>query len=286
MDETNAKHAQESAAKNPLSWIPEFLTLTDKRLRSQTRLLGTAVLVGIGTGVAGVLFTIAVQVVMYFALWVGVGYQSPEPTNEHFPSWLEHLPAWMPQPRPGLEPWLLLLIPSAGGLLCGVLVFTVAPEAEGHGTDAVIAAYHDRKGKIRYRVPIVKTFASAFTIGTGGSGGPEGPITQIGGGLGYFLGSVFGFSNADRRVLLAAGMGAGIAAILRARWPAPCSPPRCSTGRPSSSRKYSCRPASPASRRTARSASSSRAASSRCSARPTTSCLKIPGSSGRTSCWR
>ncbi len=65
----------------------------------------------------------------------------------------------------------------------------------------------------------------------------EGPITQIGAGFGYFLASVFGFSNADRRVLLAAGMGAGIAAILRARWPAPCSPPRCSTGRPSSSRK-------------------------------------------------
>ena len=92
----------------------------------------------------------------------------------------------------------------------------MAPEAEGHGTDAVIAAYHDRKGLIRYRVPIVKTFASALTIGTGGSGGPEGPITQIGAGFGYFLANVFRFSPADRRVLMAAGMGAGIAAILRA----------------------------------------------------------------------
>ncbi len=216
MDETNAKHAQETAAKNPLSWIPEFLTLTDKRLRSQARLLGTAILVGVGTGAAGVLFVTACQIVMYFALWVGVGYRSSEPTNEHLPSWLEQPPAWMPQPRGGLEPWLLILVPAVGGLLCGALVFAVAPEAEGHGTDAVIAAYHDRKGRIRYRVPIVKTFASAFTIGTGGSGGPEGPITQIGGGLGFFLGSVFRFSNAERRVLLAAGMGAGIAAILRA----------------------------------------------------------------------
>jgi chloride channel protein, CIC family len=209
-------HAQEAAAKHPLSWIPEFFTLTDRRIRGQTRLLGTAVLVGVGTGLAGVFFIIACQVVIYLALLVGAGYHSPQPTNEHLPSWLENPPAWMPQPRAGLEPWLLLLIPTIGGLLCGIIVFTVAPEAEGHGTDAVIGAYHDRKGFIRYRVPIVKTFASALTIGTGGSGGPEGPITQIGGGLGCFFANLFHFSSPERRVMMAAGMGAGIAAILRA----------------------------------------------------------------------
>ena len=213
------KSAQAAAAKHPLSWIPEFFTLTDRRIRSQVRILGSAVLVGVVTGVAAVLFTVACQVVIYLALWVGAGYTSKPPAGEHFPSWLEdpqQRPAWLPQPRADFEPWLLLLIPAVGGALCGILVFSVAPEAEGHGTDAVIAAYHDRKGLIRYRVPIVKTFASALTIGTGGSGGPEGPITQIGAGFGYFLANVFRFSPADRRVLMAAGMGAGIAAILRA----------------------------------------------------------------------
>jgi len=210
------KNAQAAAAKHPLSWIPEFFILTDHRIRSQARLLGSAVVVGVVTGVAAVLFTIACQVVIFLALQVGAGYTSKPPAGEHFPSWLESPPAWMPQPRADFQPWLLLLIPTVGGALCGILVFSLAPEAEGHGTDAVIAAYHDRKGFIRYRVPVVKTFASALTIGTGGSGGPEGPITQIGAGFGYFLASVLRFSPADRRVLMAAGMGAGIAAILRA----------------------------------------------------------------------
>ncbi len=72
------------------------------------------------------------------------------------------------------RPWLLLLIPALGGLLSGLLVFRLAPEAEGHGTDAAIAAFHHRQGHIRARVPLVKLVASAITIGTGGSGGREG----------------------------------------------------------------------------------------------------------------
>ena len=139
-------HVQAAVAKHPLSWIPEFFTLTDQRIRGQARLLGTSIMVGIGTGLAGVVFILACQIVMYFALWVGVGYKTTKPTNEHPPQWIEDPPSWMPQPRQGIEPWLLLLIPTIGGVLCGAIVFSFAPEAEGHGTDAVIAAYHDRKG--------------------------------------------------------------------------------------------------------------------------------------------
>ena len=67
-----------------------------------------------------------------------------------------------------------LLIPistAIGGLIAGLLVFGLAPEAEGHGTDAAIDAYHNKGGVIRRRVPIIKTIASAFTIGSGGSAG-------------------------------------------------------------------------------------------------------------------
>ena len=53
------------------------------------------------------------------------------------------------------------MVPALGGLTSGVLVYTLAPEAEGHGTDSVIAAYHNRQGLIRPRVPLVKIFASA-----------------------------------------------------------------------------------------------------------------------------
>ena len=69
---------------------------------------------------------------------------------------------------------------------------------------------------MRARVPLVKIVASALTIGTGGSGGREGPIAQIGAGFGSLLAKLLNMKAADRRILLAAGMGAGIAAIFRA----------------------------------------------------------------------
>jgi CIC family chloride channel protein len=124
--------------------------------------------------------------------------------------------AWLPAVTHALYPWLLLLIPTIGGLLSGILVFTLAPEAEGHGTDAVIDAYHNKQGQIRPRVPLVKIVASALTLGTGGSGGREGPIAQIGAGFGSLLSNLLHLRPTERRVLMAAGMGAGIAAIFRA----------------------------------------------------------------------
>ena len=65
-------------------------------------------------------------------------------------------------------------------------------------------------------MPLVKIVASALTLGTGGSGGREGPIAQIGAGFGSFLGGVLRLRPAERRILMAAGMGAGVAAIFRA----------------------------------------------------------------------
>ncbi len=112
--------------------------------------------------------------------------------------------------------WFLALIPALGGLVSGWLVYTFAPEAEGHGTDAAIDAFHNKGGLIRARVPIVKTLASAVTIGTGGSAGREGPIAQIGAGFGSFLATRLGLTPADRRVLLLAGMAGGIGATFRA----------------------------------------------------------------------
>ena len=112
--------------------------------------------------------------------------------------------------------WLLLLVPALGALLSGLLVYTFAPEAEGHGTDAVIRSFHRQEGVVRHRVPIVKSIASMLVIGTGGSAGREGPIAQIGSGVGSWLAKVFDFSVRDRRLMLLAGMAGGIGAIFRA----------------------------------------------------------------------
>src|SRR5262249_56671563 len=113
---------------------------------------------------------------------------------------------WLSESDQSLRPWLLLIIPAIGGLVSGLLVFLVAPEAEGHGTDAAIAAYHEGKS-IRPRVPLVKLVASAVTIGTGGSGGREGPIAQIGAGFGSLLARRLRFRPAGRRVPVGSGGG-------------------------------------------------------------------------------
>lgn len=112
--------------------------------------------------------------------------------------------------------WFLFLIPVIGGLVSGFLVFKYAPEAEGHGTDAAIDAFHNKGGHIRARVPIIKGIASIATIGTGGSAGREGPIAQIGAGFGSFLATRLGLDASDRRLLLLAGMAGGIGATFRA----------------------------------------------------------------------
>ena len=145
-------------------------------MRSQGRVLAASVLVGIVAGLGGILFSIAGQAVVQLALEGAAGYHAPGPAGEvRFP--------WIPSFHAPFNPWLLLLVPTIGGLLSGLLVYRFAPEAEGHGTDAAIAAYHEHRGYIRPRVPLIKLVASALTIGSGGSGGREGPIAQIGGRL-------------------------------------------------------------------------------------------------------
>lgn len=112
--------------------------------------------------------------------------------------------------------WAIPLVVVLGGLLSGLLVYTLAPEAEGHGTDTVIQAFHMFSGRIRGRVSLVKIVASALTMGSGGSGGREGPIALIAAGFGSFLAGLLKLSDRDRRILVAVGMGAGIGAIFRA----------------------------------------------------------------------
>ncbi len=112
--------------------------------------------------------------------------------------------------------WMILWIPCLGGFLSGLLVFRFAPEAEGHGTDAMIESFHRKKGIIRKRVPIIKTIASSITIGTGGSAGKEGPIAQIGSGFASLLASFLKMDERNRRIMLLAGAAGGISAIFKA----------------------------------------------------------------------
>ncbi|MGC8837322.1 MAG: chloride channel protein, partial [Anaerolineae bacterium] len=115
-----------------------------------------------------------------------------------------------------LGPFYVVLIPALGGLLVGPLVVYLAPEAKGHGVPEVMEAVALRGGRIRPVVAMVKSVASAITIGSGGSVGREGPIVQIGSALGSALGQWLHLSDRRIRTLVACGAAGGIAATFNA----------------------------------------------------------------------
>ncbi|MBI3791499.1 MAG: chloride channel protein [Gemmatimonadetes bacterium] len=96
---------------------------------------------------------------------------------------------------------------------CVFLIRRFAPEAEGHGTEAVIAAVHQSAGRIDWRIAPVKLVATALTLAFGGSVGKEGPAAQIGGALTSGGADLIGLAPADRRRLVICGISAGFAAV-------------------------------------------------------------------------
>jgi CIC family chloride channel protein len=112
------------------------------------------------------------------------------------------------------RPWLLWCIPALGALIGG-FISRLAPETRGGGSDAIIDAFHNQKGTVRRRVPAVKVLSSIFCLGTGGSGGREGPTMQIGGSIGSLVGRYLNVTDRERRILLVAGTAAGMAAVFR-----------------------------------------------------------------------
>jgi CIC family chloride channel protein len=189
----------------------EFLTTILKEatpvdLRIVGRTLLHAALVGIVAGLMGVAFFAALEVVQRFILEYLGGYRILRASGETF---LPELDGTRP-----FRPWLLLFLPAAGALVSG-LISQLAPETRGGGGDAMITAFHQQGGVIRKRVAGVKLLASLFTLGTGGAGGREGPTMQIGGALGSWVGKVLNVTTAERRILMVAGVAAGIAAVFR-----------------------------------------------------------------------
>ncbi len=156
-------------------------------------MVAVAALIGCAAGTVAVLFRKALELLSDI-LWHGVGAR------------------WVAQ-----TPWhWKLLVPALGGLATGYLIRRFAWEAKGHGVPEVIAAVATRSGRMRARVPLVKAIASAITIGSGGAAGSEGPIVQVGAGVGSVLGQVLRVGERRLRTLVGCGAAAGIAAIFNA----------------------------------------------------------------------
>jgi CIC family chloride channel protein len=165
------------------------------------------VILGVIAGLAAITFYLLLHFFEYLFLTSLIGISYPMPLGEG-----GSLNFVFEANRYFLIPISLII----GGLLSGLIVYTLAPEAEGHGTDAAIKAYHYYQGKIRWIVIPVKIIASAITIGSGGSAGREGPTAQFSAGIGSIIADLLKLSPEDRRRAVAVGIGAGIGTIFKA----------------------------------------------------------------------
>ena len=168
------------------------------------RTLFHAALVGLGAGILGAAFFAGTEAVQALLLEDLAGHEllraKGEPVSSHAGA--------------SVQLWLLLLIPALGALLGG-LITRWAPECRGGGGDAAIEAFHEGNGVVRRRVLWVKPLASIATLGSGGSGGREGPTMQLGAAIGSTIGRYLAISARERRVLMVAGVAAGISAVFR-----------------------------------------------------------------------
>lgn len=164
------------------------------------------VVIGVTAGLGAVVFYEALREATHLFLGVIAGYTVPTPVGEGGRAASAHF----------TRPWAIPLVACLGALAGAILVFEIAPEAEGHGTDAAISAVHHNPRGIRLRTVAVKIVASALTIGSGGSGGREGPTGQISAGFGSFLARLLDLSPADARIAVASGIGSGIGSIFGA----------------------------------------------------------------------
>jgi CIC family chloride channel protein len=151
-------------------------------------LVGTALLVGLGSGFGAVIFR-----------WLINGFTTLSFTTAG--SVLSFMGRYY-----------VIIIPAIGGLFVGPMIYFFAREAKGHGVPEVMEAVAIRGGQIRPIVVVVKALASSICIGSGGSVGREGPIVQIGSALGSTLGQILHMSDDRIRNLVACGAAGGIAA--------------------------------------------------------------------------
>jgi CIC family chloride channel protein len=164
------------------------------------------VLIGLGTGLGALSLIWLIQFFSRFLLEGIVGYSPPQPGGEGGQAgYVFHIS----------RVWLLPVVTMGAGLVGGFLTWKLAPETAGIGTNAAIRAFHANE-RLTPKTSVLKLITSALTIGGGLTSGREGPIAQIGAAIGTSIADRLGLSARERNIALAAGLGAGIAAIFKA----------------------------------------------------------------------
>lgn len=159
------------------------------------RYLGEAVVVGAMTGLAVAAFKLAID-------YAANIYAAIEALRER---------TWTNPAR-----WAMFVLPAVGALLGHILIKRFAKLEHARGTDSAIRSFHHENGYITGTVIPVKPIASVLTVGSGGSAGYEGPVTLLGAACGSFIARRLQLSARACRILMAAGLAAGIAALFQA----------------------------------------------------------------------
>jgi chloride channel protein, CIC family len=161
------------------------------------KICGFALIVG---GIGGLVAQGLIELIYFFTnlfFFKRISFEQAYPTDSHL----------------GL---LVIAIPAIGALVVGLLIYFFEPTLKGHGIPEAMEAVLFGHSRMRLRVAILKPLATALAIGTGGPFGAEGPIIQTGGAIGSLLGQRLGLTPYYRRVLLASGAAAGMAATFTA----------------------------------------------------------------------
>lgn len=112
--------------------------------------------------------------------------------------------------------WILFILPAVGALLGYLLIKRFSKLEHARGTDSAIRAFHKHEGYVTSTVIPIKPVASVLTVGAGGSAGYEGPVTLLGAACGSAVARTLKIAPRGRRILMAAGLAAGIAALFQA----------------------------------------------------------------------
>lgn len=163
-------------------------------------------LIGVGTGLGALCLIWLIELFNRYLLGGIVGYNLPLPGGEGgHAGYAFHMS----------RPWLLPAVTAGAGLIGGFITWKLAPETAGIGTNAAIRAFHANE-RLKPKTSLLKLLTSALTIGGGLTSGREGPIAQIGAAVGSSIADVLKLTARERNIALAAGLGAGIAAIFKA----------------------------------------------------------------------
>ncbi|MBU6422094.1 MAG: chloride channel protein [Gammaproteobacteria bacterium] len=152
-----------------------------------------AALIGLGAGLTAYILFVVIAVITNFTFFRKFSTVLPNITVNTLGIWV-------------------LVIPAIAGLIVGLMAKYGSSKIRGHGIPEAMEAILINKSRIAPRVAILKPLSAAIVIGTGGPYGAEGPIIQTGGALGSLVGQMLRMTAAERKVLLACGAGAGMAA--------------------------------------------------------------------------